>query len=93
MSNYLSNEQLGTVDAAGNLQSPGDDRGTTLLGILWAGAFYFMAMIWFALALIDRWSGPKHERHHGFPSVVAAFVLSTAWPVVMMYLIMNPTVH
>ncbi|KAH7329431.1 hypothetical protein B0I35DRAFT_474036 [Stachybotrys elegans] len=39
--------------------------------------------------LIDRWKGPHDKIRQGGGSVLVAFVLSAAWPVVMTYLFLN----
>lgn len=56
---------------------------------LWGGAIYVMAMIWSTCALVDRWKGPRDAVRVGGPSVLGAMLLSVAWPVVMLYLLMS----
>lgn len=56
---------------------------------LWIGAIYGMGMIWATTALADRWKGPRDDRRIGFGSVLAAILLSTAWPLVLVYLILS----
>ncbi|RDW61460.1 hypothetical protein BP5796_11352 [Coleophoma crateriformis] len=50
------------------------------LGIFFGGSFYAIGMIWFTIALIDRWRGPNGDRKTGFASVIAAFILITLIP-------------
>ncbi|RDW77616.1 hypothetical protein BP6252_05669 [Coleophoma cylindrospora] len=38
------------------------------LGIFFGGSFYAIGMIWFTIALIDRWRGPNGDRKTGFAS-------------------------
>ncbi|KAI6359410.1 hypothetical protein MCOR25_007066 [Pyricularia grisea] len=67
--------------------SPEDALNARIFGFLWLGSVYGIAMIWWALALLSRWD---RSRETGAGSVLLAFMLSTAWPVVMVYLIANP---
>lgn len=69
--------------------SPQDRFADILMAGLWAGALYAIVMIWTTCALIDRWRGPSDKIRTGPGSVVAALALSTAWPVVMLYMVMN----
>jgi hypothetical protein len=57
-----------------------------ILLILWIGSVYGIAMVASTVMLVDHWRGPKGERSIGFASVVAGVVLSTAWPLVFVYL-------
>jgi len=66
--------------------SPTDRTGEIILAIAWAGSLYGIAMIACTTALIDRWRGPRGEKHMNFFSVVAAFILSVGWPVIFIYL-------
>ncbi|KAI6344633.1 hypothetical protein ACKVWC_010506 [Pyricularia oryzae] len=67
--------------------SPEDALNARIFGFIWLGSVYGIAMIWWALALLARWD---RSRETGAGSVLLAFILSTAWPVVMVYLIANP---
>ncbi|XWW97523.1 hypothetical protein V2A60_005507 [Cordyceps javanica] len=69
--------------------SPQDRFADILVGILWACSLYAVVMIWTTCALIDRWRGPSDKIPTGPGSVFAAIILSTAWPVVMLYILMN----
>ena len=77
------------VDTSPDVISPEDGFNTKQMIFLWLGAIYGMAMIWSTTALVDRWRGPQGNRGVGFASVLAAIIISTAWPVVMMYLIVS----
>ncbi|KAJ3513667.1 hypothetical protein NM208_g15150 [Fusarium decemcellulare] len=87
MGNNLSSTFV--PDTSGVVLSP-EDRGSAIkLGIFWAASLYGCAMIFSTCALIDRWKGP-YDRIRTTPgSVFGAVLLSTAWPVVMAYLIMS----
>jgi hypothetical protein len=74
------------VDTSKDLIAPGDRFSEMLLGILWLGSFYGIGMIWCAVALLARWSGPNGERGFNIFSILAAFLLSTGWPAIMIYL-------
>jgi len=77
-------------DTSKDVVGPGDQDTLRRLAALWGGSFYVFFMIWAMTLLVDRWRGPRGTREVGFASVVAAGVLSTAWPVVMVYFILNP---
>lgn len=66
--------------------APQDRFSDLLVPIIWAAAFYAMAMIWSTLALVDRWKGPTDKIRVGGSSVMVAIAASTAWPVVLVYL-------
>ncbi|KAF4511506.1 hypothetical protein G6O67_003294 [Ophiocordyceps sinensis] len=68
--------------------SPSDQFSDILVGIIWALVLYTCAMIWSTCFLVDRWKGPTDKNHVGTASVVGAVLLSTAWPVVMLYFMM-----
>jgi hypothetical protein len=78
-----------SVDTSQDIISPEDAFNTRNMALLWLGAFYGIAMIWSTTALVDRWRGPLGNRSIGFASVIAAILISTAWPVVLVYLIMS----
>jgi hypothetical protein len=77
-------------DTSKDVISPGNVRAEKVLGVFWLGCFWAMAMIWAMVLLVDRWRGPLGNREVRFVSVVAALVLSTAWPVVFVYLLVSP---
>jgi len=52
------------------------------------GSFWVIMMIWATTALVDRWRGPVGDRPVRFASVIAALIMSTAWPVVLVYILM-----
>lgn len=76
-------------DKSGIVLSPNDRNADIILGVLWACSIYGVASIWCAVTLIGRWSGPHGERGVNMFSVLAAFLLSTLWPVVVVYLLFN----
>ncbi|KAM4057187.1 hypothetical protein HRG_004028 [Hirsutella rhossiliensis] len=63
-----------------------DTFADILLGIIWALVLYTCAMIFSTCLLVDRWKGPTDKNQVGTASVLGAVLLSTAWPVVMLYL-------
>lgn len=69
--------------------SPTDQAAGLILAVLWAGALYTIAMIFSTLALVDRWRGPHDKNATTGGSVMAAVLLSTAWPIVLAYIMMN----
>lgn len=78
-----------TADISKDVIGAGDAHAELVLLIMWAGAFWVMAMIGFTCALADRWRGPHGTSKIGFPGVVGAFICSAAWPVVAVYLMMS----
>ncbi|KAK1771935.1 hypothetical protein QBC33DRAFT_171460 [Phialemonium atrogriseum] len=74
---------LKVVDTSKDVLSPTDRNADIILGVIWASAFYSCAMIFCACTLLNRWSGPKGDRSVNICSVFGAFVLSIAWPVVL----------
>ena len=77
-------------DISGVVISPEDATAMTILGIMWVLVLYVCAMIFSTCALIDRWKGPYDRVRTTGGSVIGALLLSTAWPVVMAYLIFSP---
>jgi hypothetical protein len=75
-----------TVDTSVDVIGAGDRAAETVLLIMWIGAFWVMAMIWYTAALADRWRGPHGTSNVGFAGVVGAFICSAAWPLVAVYL-------
>ncbi|KAK3935100.1 hypothetical protein QBC46DRAFT_58634 [Diplogelasinospora grovesii] len=80
----LSSTQV--VDTSKDIISPTDRQAEIILGVAWLGSLYGIAMIWCAVNLLQRWAGPHGERGVNFFSILAAFLLSTGWPVVLVYL-------
>lgn len=65
----------------------GDTASQIMLAILWVGSIYGIIMIGTTIALIDRWRGPHGKHSINICSVITAFLLSTAWPAVLFYLL------
>jgi hypothetical protein len=63
--------------------APWDREGDIILGIAWACSLYGIGMIWCAVALLRRWA--NSDRGANLFSVLAAFVLSSGWPVILAY--------
>jgi hypothetical protein len=84
----LSTAIVTHVDTSLDVISPQDAFNTRNLGLLWLGSIQGIMMIWATILLVDRWRGPHGTSKVGFTSVVAAFLLSAAWPVVMVYIMM-----
>ncbi|KAH7162247.1 hypothetical protein B0J13DRAFT_535475 [Dactylonectria estremocensis] len=76
-------------DTSGVVFSPEDRASALKLIVFWVSSLYACAMIFSTCALVDRWKGPYDKIHTGAGSVMAALLLSTAWPVVMAYLLMS----
>ncbi|KAI9166556.1 hypothetical protein HJFPF1_02665 [Paramyrothecium foliicola] len=70
------------------LSAPDATADLILVG-MWAGVLYMCAMIFSTCALIDRWRGPLDKIQTEPSNVLAAFILSTAWPLVMLYIMMS----
>lgn len=66
-----------------------DRNADFILAGFWAGVLYVCAMIFSTCALIDRWRGPHDKIRTGPSAVLAAFILSVAWPVVMGYMLVS----
>lgn len=77
------------VDTSADVFDPADKFNTRNLGLLWAMSFYGMGMIFCTTRLADRWRGPQGDRSIGFFSVFAAFILSAAWPLVLLIMRLN----
>ncbi|KAH9217570.1 hypothetical protein DL95DRAFT_386411 [Leptodontidium sp. 2 PMI_412] len=81
---------LKPVDTSKAVLSTGDfDTLAIRLPILWGGSIYVMFMIMSTCMLADRWRGPRGDRSLSAASVIAAVVMSTAWPIVLAYLIFS----
>ncbi|CAF3470231.1 hypothetical protein SNK03_007862 [Fusarium graminearum] len=77
-------------DLSGVVLSPQDKDSDIHLAVFWGATLYICAMIFSTCALIDRWKGPYDRIRTTGGSVIGALLLSTAWPVVMAYLMFNP---
>ncbi|KAL2125659.1 hypothetical protein VTJ04DRAFT_2024 [Mycothermus thermophilus] len=53
-----------------------------VMAIAWAGSCYGIGMIWCAVGLLRRWNG---DRDLNLISVLTAILLSTGWPVILVY--------
>ncbi|SPQ24241.1 45541b1f-861d-4ca6-b987-c6b56866da85 [Thermothielavioides terrestris] len=57
--------------------SPFDRENDIILGVIWASCFYAFGMIW------------NGERGINIFSILAALLLSTGWPVILLYFAMS----
>jgi len=69
--------------------APFDRYSDMVLAVIWGLSFYGVGMIFCACQLLSRWSGKHGERGANFFSVLAAFILSVGWPVILLYLARN----
>ncbi|AEO68485.1 uncharacterized protein THITE_2145626 [Thermothielavioides terrestris NRRL 8126] len=69
--------------------SPFDRENDIILGVIWASCFYAFGMIWCAVTLLRRWAGRNGERGINIFSILAALLLSTGWPVILLYFAMS----
>jgi len=67
----------------------GDRFAEVFLAVAWLGALYAIAMIFCTCTLVDRWRGPNGTRSISAASVLAALLLSAAWPAVFVYLLLT----
>lgn len=74
------------ADTSKIVLSEQDRTADIIMAVVWVLVLYACAIIFSTCALIDRWKGPTDKIRVGGGSVVAAAVLSTAWPVVLLYL-------
>ncbi|KAK4203391.1 hypothetical protein QBC40DRAFT_274698 [Triangularia verruculosa] len=77
------------ADTSGAVFAKEDQMNSIILGIAWAGSVYGIGMIWCAVTLLSRWSGREQDRDPNLFSVLAAFLLSTGWPMIMLYFAMS----
>jgi hypothetical protein len=84
----LSSAIITHVDTSLDVISPQDAFNTRNMALLWLGAFQGIMMILATTLLVDRWRGPQGTSKVGFVSVVAALILSAAWPVIFLYMMM-----
>jgi hypothetical protein len=87
MGNNLSSTFV--PDTSKVVLSPPDRFADILLVVIWGIVLYMCAMIFTTCTLIDRWKGPSDKIRVGGGSVLVAIFLSTAWPVVMAYLVFS----
>ncbi|CAK7217916.1 hypothetical protein SCUCBS95973_003310 [Sporothrix curviconia] len=66
--------------------SPSDAHAELFLAIAWASTFYGIGMIFTTTKIIDRWRGPRDDNPTGFFALLAALLLSAAWPAVLVIL-------
>jgi hypothetical protein len=85
----LSTAVVTHVDTSLDVISPQDAFNTRNMALLWLLAFQGIMMIWATTLLVDRWRGPQGTSKVGFVSVVAGLLLSAAWPVVFVYIMMS----
>lgn len=76
-------------DTSADVLSDIDRANDIKLMIFWIASLYGCAMIFSTCALVDRWKGPYDRIRTGGGSVLAALLLSTAWPVVLAYLMVS----
>lgn len=72
--------------APDDIIAPGDRLAETILAIMWLGTAYAIGMIFTTIALVERWAGPHGERGYSFMGVLAALILSAAWPMILLFL-------
>lgn len=83
MGQNLSNLQV--ADTSLDIISPTDRNADFILAVLWGGALYVIAMIFTTCKLLARWAGPHGDRSLNICSVFGAFILSIAWPLVLIF--------
>jgi hypothetical protein len=81
-----ANLSLVWPDRTNNIISAPDAFGELVLALMWLGSCYGIAMIFTTVKLIDRWRGPRDDNPTSLGSVLAAILLSVAWPVVLLAL-------
>ena len=84
------------ADTSGVVLSPNDRNADIILGITWACSIYGIGVIFAAVKLLERWSGEhssgggeKGGGAIGLASVVGAFLCGSAWPLVLVYLMVT----
>lgn len=73
------------ADTSGVVWAPEDRANTVLLGVIWLCSAYGVGMVWCAVGLLRRWAGRDGEKGAGLASLLAALLLSSGWPVVVLY--------
>ncbi|KAK5662660.1 hypothetical protein OQA88_8576 [Cercophora sp. LCS_1] len=86
MGQNLSNPALFNDPTFAPTLAPFDRYSDMVLAVAWAGSFYAVGMIYCAVNLLARWSGKHGERGVNFFSILAAFILSVGWPLILIYL-------
>lgn len=66
--------------------SSGDQLADLYLLLFTLGSFYAIGMIFGTTQLVDHWRGPYGDRPVTAMGAIAAFILSTAWPLVLIYI-------
>jgi hypothetical protein len=84
----LSSAIVTHVDTSLDVYQKEDAFNTRNMALLWLGTFQGVMMILATTLLVDRWRGPQGTSKVGFVSVVAALILSAAWPVIFLYMMM-----
>jgi hypothetical protein len=87
MGNNLSSTFV--PDTSKVVLSKPDAFADIILVVIWGLVLYVFAMIFTTCALVDRWKGPTDKIRVGGGSVLVAIALSTAWPVVMAYIMFS----
>ncbi|KAG5913359.1 hypothetical protein E4U42_001246 [Claviceps africana] len=89
MGNHLLSSTLAPRTAP--LVLDASDRAADILLLAICGsALYACAVIYTTCVLVDRWKGPADKVRVGPGSVLVALVVSSLWPVVMVYMIFEP---
>ncbi|KAK4457685.1 hypothetical protein QBC42DRAFT_278558 [Cladorrhinum samala] len=77
------------ADTSAATLSPTDKVNIIIMACAWAGSIYGIGMIWCAVNLLQRWSGRHGEKGFNLFSILAAFILSSGWPLIMLYFAMS----
>ncbi|KAK3400630.1 hypothetical protein B0T20DRAFT_347950 [Sordaria brevicollis] len=77
------------ADTSGVVLSEPDRNADIILGITWACSAYGIGVIFAAVKLLERWAGEHGEKGAGIASVVGAFLCGSAWPLVLVYLMVT----
>jgi len=77
------------ADTSGATLAPWDRDNDLLLAAIWGCSLYGIGMIWCAVGLLRRWAGKNHDREINIVSLLAAFLMSTGWPVILLYFAMS----
>ncbi|EGO55951.1 hypothetical protein NEUTE1DRAFT_46844 [Neurospora tetrasperma FGSC 2508] len=77
------------ADTSGVVLSPQDRHADIIVGVTWACSVYGMGIIFCAVKLLERWAGEHGERGVSFAGVVGAFLCGSAWPLVLVYLMVT----
>jgi len=84
-----SNLSLIWPDRAKDIVSPADAFGELVLALAWVGSVYAIAMIFTTVKLVDRWRGVRDDNPTSLGSVLAAALMSIAWPAVLIVLALS----